>query len=256
MSEAINISVDGIDAAISEVREVGYTIIPDFVDQNRVAQLRELSEKLLQPIVAPGINGEKITGLNIKNVLRVSRDIDDLVTDPGLLAVMTSILVPDGSRWGINISGTGIKDAVPQEDIRALHRDGSLYPVYIPGQPLVANSLLAIDAFSPEVGATTIVPYSHLWDKPVELDHETIPVTMDPGSILIFNGNTWHGHGQNKTDRHRRTLNMLYCCDWLKPTHGYCSGIPDNEVKTLPQALQTLLGVNTKSPYSRQTTPY
>ena len=90
----------------------------------------------------------------------------------------------------------------------------------------------------------------------MELDHETIPVTMDPGSILIFSGNTWHGHGQNKTDRHRRTLNMLYCCDWLKPTHGYCSGIPENEVKTLPQALQTLLGVKTKSPYSRQTTPY
>ena len=45
--------------------------------------------------------------------------------------------------------GGGIKDAVPGEASRALHRDGSLYPVFIPGQPLVANSLLAIGPVYP-----------------------------------------------------------------------------------------------------------
>jgi hypothetical protein len=79
--------------------------------------------------------------------------------------------------------------------------------------PLV-GFILMIDEFSPDNGATRFVPGSHRWAgypehdlADVHADHPQQVLACGPaGSLLVFNGSTWHGHTANRLDEPRRSL--------------------------------------------------
>jgi hypothetical protein len=72
--------------------------------------------------------------------------------------------------------------------------------------------IFMIDAFAPHNGATRFIAGSHLWgDSPrdarltgyiPQLESACGPA----GSLLVFNGSTWHGQGVNSSNRPRRSL--------------------------------------------------
>ena len=106
----------------------------------------------------------------------------------------------------------------------------------------VVNTLLAIDPFTVENGATTLVPRSHLLSKRLEPDHDVVTVQMNAGSILMFDGGVWHGHGQNTTrDQCRRALNLHCSCHRLRQLEGHYCGSPKAKVEKLPETLKALL---------------
>ena len=79
--------------------------------------------------------------------------------------------------------------------------------------PLV-GFILMIDEFRPDNGATRFVPGSHRWAwlpehdlADVHADHPQQVLACGPaGSLLVFNGSTWHGHTANRSDEPRRSL--------------------------------------------------
>ena len=104
------------------------------------------------------------------------------------------------------------------------------------------NTLLALDPFTEETGATWVVPGSHKWTGPVDQDADTISVEMDAGSIVLFSGGLWHCNGRNRThDQQRRALSMLYNCKWLKQTNGHHLGIPLAEWEKLPANVKSVI---------------
>ena len=132
-----------------------------------------------------------------------------------------------------------IKDAVPREDIRSLHRDIRI-PVPRPHRPVICNALLAIDPFTVESGASCVMPGSHQWESDEVPDAETIAVEMDPGDIVIFDGLLWHGHRPNLThDRHRRCLNLNYHYRWLANFPN--ARLPDDVWRSLPERLREVV---------------
>ena len=62
--------------------------------------------------------------------------------------------------------------------------------------------MIALDEVMDELGATRVVPKSHLWpDMKTEAKYEqTAPVTMKSGDVLIYSGKTIHV-GLRKPDR-------------------------------------------------------
>ena len=240
-----------VGQAITEINENGYIILRGFVDQQRVEDLGRLADKYFKPASAKARRAaatRDYADFDSEEAARTSllvqtREVDDLVTDQRVLSIAEAVLLEGPSYYRrVRTAGTGFKDAYTDgEDVRSLHRDGAIYPVRIPGKPLVLNTLLAIDEFTPEKGSTTFVPGSHLWDVPVDSEHETVAVEMDPGDLLLFGGEVWHGHGKNRTNHPRRCLAMLYVCGWLQPFNNYNVAFSDEALEKLPDKLAALI---------------
>lgn len=71
--------------------------------------------------------------------------------------------------------------------------------------------ILMIDEFSTRNGATRFLPGSHQWPRsPREARADHAPALVSAcgaaGSLLVFNGSTWHGQGINTSGQPRRSL--------------------------------------------------
>lgn len=224
-----------IETAVAEILEQGYTIVPDLVTGDRLAQMQAAAETFLsqQSWDTIDLDGKPLKGRYFKGLINTTRAFDDVMVDRTVLAIVNrlfehpfSTAFPHETEMqayklaqarfgeGIHLSA-GLKDAVPREGWRTLHQDIKL-PVPRPHRPVICNTLLALDPFTKEGGATCVVPGSHRWSEPIRQDVETVSVEMDAGSMVLFDGCIWHGHTPNYTfDQGRRTLNLNYTCRWL-----------------------------------------
>jgi ectoine hydroxylase-related dioxygenase (phytanoyl-CoA dioxygenase family) len=81
------------------------------------------------------------------------------------------------------------------------------------------NTIWLLDDFTPENGATRVVPGTHLQRK---LPQDVLPdvfaahpdqvlITGKAGTVVVMNAHMWHGGTANRTDLPRRALHGFYC---------------------------------------------
>ena len=100
-----------------------------------------------------------------------------------------------------------LRPHTPAQELHVdVHRDSTDWPL--------VGFILMIDEFRTNNGATRFVPGTHhRLDVPEELmtDRRTdcdgqIVASGPAGSLIIFNGSTWHGHKANTSDEPRRSI--------------------------------------------------
>ncbi len=107
--------------------------------------------------------------------------------------------------------------------------------------------MFAVTDFSSEVGATRVVPGSHLWDAdrwdaPVD-DSQICQAVMPAGAGMIYSGNVLHGGGDNITSSTwRMGMHLSYVLGWLTPEEAGCVGVPAEVAKQMTPLQQQLLG--------------
>lgn len=80
-----------------------------------------------------------------------------------------------------------------------------------PDWPLL-GFIFMIDAFTPDNGATRFIAGSHRWSNSprdgglTEYALQLESACGTAGSLLVFNGSTWHGQGVNSSGQPRRSL--------------------------------------------------
>ncbi|MEM7017061.1 MAG: phytanoyl-CoA dioxygenase family protein [Pseudomonadota bacterium] len=233
--------IEGVAGWVSDIKEQGYTVIPDFISPEEVAKIRHAfkTEVGVTPMISPGLGNHTGKTIRAHNLLAKTRAVDYLFLDPRIRSIVEGVL---GKFVQINI--TTLFNLLPGEPRQNLHQDDGLWPIPRPHPEFVCNALIAIDDFDVENGATHIVPYSHIWhDRPVDQSVETLQVTMKAGTVLMWAGALWHGGGANiSKDRERLGFFMSHNVAYLRQQEPQCLAVPPEIAQQMPRKLQRLLG--------------
>lgn len=192
----------------------GYLPLPGLIPADQLERMRARVDELV------ALEGEdagkevhREAGANRLSDL-VNKDplFDVCFTHPRLLAGIAHVL-----RGDLKLSSLNFRAALPGCGLQQLHADwgGAVRP----GDYYVCNSIWLLDDFTPENGATRVVPGSQrsgrtpreeMADPAQPHPRETL-LTAPAGTVVIFNSHAWHGGTLNRTDRPRRALHSYFC---------------------------------------------
>lgn len=117
--------------------------------------------------------------------------------------------------------------------------------------PLLLNTLVMLDEFTPDNGATYLLTGSHHdADKPSdERFYASAEQALGPaGSILVFNSNLWHSGGNNVTDHPRRSVTPMFCKPYIKPQFDYPRVLGYDKGDTFRPHTRQVIGYNARIP--------
>jgi ectoine hydroxylase-related dioxygenase (phytanoyl-CoA dioxygenase family) len=194
--------------------EDGYCMFYDVMDPAWLAELQDTFDKIYEREGAGAgleVHQEKGTR-RISDLINKGACYDRVWLHPKVLAATYHVLKRDFKVLSING-----RDAIKGEGLQDLHIDAE--PRSDDAQPFaLINALWIIDDFTPENGATRIVPGSHRWKgKP----SDAMKSTRDPhpqqklivapaGSVAVTNGHLWHGGTVNVSGARRRVYHSAY----------------------------------------------
>ena len=170
-----------------------------------------------------------------------------MVEHPLILGLLDKIFEPN-----YLLSQLQVINIHPNEAAQPLHYDDGFYPWPRPRRALGAATIIAVDEFTENNGATVVIPQSHRWGDriPEETDIKTsLKAVMPKGSVLFFLGTLWHGGGANKTTSPRMCLTAQYCAPFCRTQENFSLSIPKARVKTFSENIQRLLGYSIHRPF-------
>ena len=252
---------------LAALAEDGYFIIEDFLSPAQLARINTyLDATLGERQGRNNFEGERTERI----YTLVARDpvFEELVEDPRILRLLDQLFLPNyllTASQAIVIS--------PGETPQPWHTDDSFYPVPRPRPMISLSTIVAVEDFVPENGATQVIPGSHRWDdariqgiymtgsemdaeRAQDLESQSITVSMPAGACLVFAGTLVHRGGGNRSTRTRRALSNQYCEPWARPQENFFLGIPRKRVAEMSPALQSLLGYSIHPPFMGQVTAY
>ena len=193
----------------------GFTIVPCAIDAAEAAGLCEVLDEGDARI------GVEYTYDNAyaRHVVCV-RALDDgfmaLADHPVVLGVIEAVLGRE-----VVLGSMNARIARPGDPVQGLHSDIPHAHRRVLGHPVMLQAAWMLDGFTPAKGATHIVPGSHRHPDSWPPAGRAVPHVVQPeapaGSVLIFNGQCWHGGGANTSNQRRRAVFAHYRLDaWMR----------------------------------------
>jgi ectoine hydroxylase-related dioxygenase (phytanoyl-CoA dioxygenase family) len=241
-------SVDAIEQAL---KDDGGVIVDGFLAPNVVARIRE-EVAAARAAANPGLKhlnpaiqfffGDKTRHVN--GMAAQSRTFaTEVLIHPVFLGLCDRVLLPACARYQLNLGH--LIDRGPGAEAQMLHRDEDVWiHVPRPHPELQLASMIALEDFRVENGATRLVPGSHRWPRGRKPEpHEIADAVMPAGSAVIYLGSTIHGGGANSTAAEWRPgLHVSYTLGWLRTEENNYLAVPPEIARTLPRAAQEVLG--------------
>lgn len=224
----------------------GYLPLHNILSPEQVTALRTRYDELVEEEGEDaGKEVHQEAGTNrLADLVNKGQMFEVCFTHPRVLAAIKHVL---GTSF--KLSSLNGRAALPNQGLQGIHADWGT--AVEPGDYYVCNSIWLLNDFSPENGATRVVPGSHLSRQHPRdvLDDPTAPVpneliiTEKAGTVVIFNAHTWHGGTLNRSTAPRYGLHSYYCRrdqtqqlvqkDYIKP----------ETYNRLSQAARTILDV-------------
>jgi ectoine hydroxylase-related dioxygenase (phytanoyl-CoA dioxygenase family) len=264
------------EADLEAIDAHGFVILERLLGADEVAAMRGALAALLADADAggtplgrndfEGVRTQRIYSLVAKHVL-----FERLVEHPRVLAICDALLEPNyllTASQAINIH--------PGETAQAVHCDDAFYSIPRPRPAVSVSTIVAIDDFTAENGATQIVPGSHRWDDayvanqfrridfrtkardrrvpeeaavPDGLEPRLVDATMPAGSVIVFLGTLLHRGGANRSRAARLALSNQYCQPWARQQENYTLGIPPAQARAMSPRVRQLLGYSIHPPF-------
>jgi hypothetical protein len=151
-------------------------------------------------------------------------------------------------KFILNSFGGAINTRGHTSYAQRIHRD---IRTFSGDTPLLLNTLVMLDDFTPENGATFMMTGSHKKEqKPAEEEfYQRAEQALGPaGSILVFNSNLWHAGGNNRTDLPRRSVTPMYCKPAMKQQFDYPRAVGYDRVHDMLPHTRQVIGYNARVP--------
>jgi len=230
-----------VDIHVSQIEEVGYTIVEGAIDPDLVDALHDELLRLEEELgVVPARNTfEGLHTTRIYNLLARSPLFEQVPVHPAVLPICERILDP-----GLLVSSLSSIAIGPDESPQPIHADDQIIPIPKPHPPTVCNTMWALTDFTESNGATRIIPGTHLASESPDLfqHYDSIPAEMPKGSVLVWHGSLWHGGGANHTGSRRVGIAMNYCAGYIRQQENQQLGLPMQTVRQFSPRLQELVG--------------
>lgn len=129
-----------------------------------------------------------------------------------------------------------------------IHRDVRTYTSDI---KLMLNTLIMLDDFTEENGATRLLSGSHRHaEKPDEVyfNAKAESAIGAAGSILLFDSNIWHAAGVSTVSAPRRSVTPLFTRPFMKQQFDYPRAFGYKHAELISEELRQILGYNARVP--------
>lgn len=248
-----------IDRHLDELARQGFTVIPDFLSPETIAQVRAG----LAPHLSTHAGRNNFEGFLTERVYTLvarGRVFERIAEDERVLALLDRLLAP-----GYLLTASQAICIRPGETPQPIHYDDSFYPIPRPRPAISISTIVAVDAFTAENGGTEIIPGSHRWSDaqiagsydgrdadatmPPALERQLVPALMPAGACLFFQGTLMHRGGANRSTTPRLAFSNQYCEPWARTQENFFLGIPPQRVAAMSPRLQTLLGYDVMPPF-------
>lgn len=228
---------------VEHLRRDGYVI----VDELAPAGLMDRIQDEVQPYMdRTPIGYNAILGTRTRRtgaLIARSPAARELIQNPTVLTVCEQFL---SHATAFQLMLTQIISIEPGESAQGLHRDQNAWDHFpFPTEYQVqCNTLWALSDYTAEMGATRIVPGSHLETRDPNdyTDADCIQAEMTRGSVIIYSGKIVHSGGANRSDRVRSAINVNYSVGWVRQEENQYIACPLEIAKTLDDDLLRLMG--------------
>jgi len=222
--------------------EDGYVALPGLMPSGLLTELRRRIDELFEREGdQSGSEFKQEPGARrLANLVNKGRVFEEVILTERVLEAVEVVLGPRFKLSSLNARSTN-----PHSDAdQPLHADsGAIADEH--GYS-VCNSVWLLDDFTPENGATRMVPGSHRWRRLPEPDfHAAHPaqqlVLGNAGDVVVMNAHMWHGGTANRTAAPRRAMHVYYT-RWDQPQQQYQKRLLSREVQARlgPQARRIL----------------
>lgn len=190
------------EKAIQEIEVYGFTILERVLTKEQAVEMREALIRCEQKVGTD--HKHRGAARHVSNLPTLDPIFFKAIDHPRVLPLLEHHLGESMIMGSLNSRivrpGDGYQDLHSDIPVEMLNMDS----------PVMMNTVWMLDAFTSEVGATRCVPGTHksgLGGPPEGLDLKHVAEAIAPiGSVLVFNGQTWHGGGKNTGDRNRHAL--------------------------------------------------
>jgi ectoine hydroxylase-related dioxygenase (phytanoyl-CoA dioxygenase family) len=238
-----------LEAHARAMERDGYTVIPDFLDAARLAEVR----RVLAFYLGSHTGRNSFEGFSTERVYTLvarGRVFWDIVLDQRVLALCEKFL-----ELNFLLTASQAIRIYPGEAPQAFHHDDTFYPMARPRPMVSLSTIVAVDAFTALNGGTEIIPGSHLWADGVKPDASGAKATeMPEGGCVVFSGTLMHRGGANRSDAPRLAFSNQYCQPWARQQENFLLGVPPAVAKAMPSRLREMLGYSIHPPFMGQLT--
>ena len=189
-------------AAVAALEESGFVVIPGPFAVEQLGAVVSAYDAEVGAAVRDDI-GVGSTSTRVVDFVNRGPLFDPLYVYPPLLAAAARTV-----GLTFKLSSLNARTLRPGSAVLDIHvdveRDSTDWPLL--------GFIFMIDAFAPDNGATRLIPGSHRWGNSprdaclTEYTPQLESARGPAGSLLVFNGSTWHGQGVNSSNRPRRSL--------------------------------------------------